>query len=401
MRALFIVLDNLGVGHIPNGNDAPAPDTLGRLLDEVPELELPTLYSLGLGEIMKCRVFDPPARKCGASYGRMIQRSAGADSLSGFWELAGVIPGCPFTITNQLTAECTAALSGESGTEFLINPSNDAASLFKNSVEQEKLRKEHLRTGSPILTFTADSLLHIAAHESVVPANRLAQICRTARHLCDSWRIARVRGQLLTGKTEAWRPTSPPLMLPMVPPRSILNAISDRGLPVEAVGAIADAFARSGITRTHPTASDAESLAVIEQLWRSPQNGVIFTNLEMSSSIPNSGSCIASAMASAHALETFDAWLTHFLEEIESDNLLIIAGSNGSGQPPLDSYRPRQDVPVLVRYGGRTSPLGIRETFADIAATLGTFFDIEENGRAWTVGEPLITFHRPRGFAGP
>lgn len=405
MRALLIVLDHLGVGHVPEGG-VPVPDTLGRLLNEVPDLELPTLFSLGLGEIMKNRVFDPPARKCAASYGRMIQRSAGADALSGLWELAGVILGCPFTAADQLPAEFTAALSLECGVEFLLNPSDDGGSLLtkpagKEPVELAELRKEHLRTGNPILTLRADSHLHIAAHESTIPAARFTHICRIARKLCDTWRVARVTGQSVAGKPDAWKPACPAFNLSMVPPRTLLNAISDSGMPVEAVGTINEAFARSGITCAHPTASCTESLSVIEQLWNSPQNGMIFANLGNFADVPCCGNSAASGAESARTLAVFDEWLGRFLEEIESDNLLIITGSNGMENLSLGPDRPRQEIPVLVCYGGRTAPLGIRETCADVAATLAAFFGLEERGCGWPVGEPLITFHRPRGFAGP
>jgi len=391
MRALLLVLDHLAVGHVPEGQGAPVADSLGQLFHEIPDLELPALFSLGLGEIKKGRVFDPPAHHCAASYGRMLQRSAGSDSLSGLWELAGVILGCPFTAAQQVQKEVTAALQS-SGSEFLLNPSGNA-SLLNKAGELDGLRQEHLRTGSPILTFSADSLLHIAAHESTIPPTRLAQICRVARQHCDTWRIARVTGQLLAGKPGAWKPACAAFPFSMVPPRTILNAISDKGLPVVAVGAVNDAFARSGITRAYPSASFSESMQTIERLWNSPQNGIICADL----------GCLASGgMAGfARALETFDTWLADFLEQIESDDLLIITGSNGSGPATLSPDYPRQEVPVLVRYGGRNAPLGLRETFADVAATLGAFFGIDERSRMGTAGEPLITFHRPRGFSGP
>ena len=385
MRALLLVIDHLAVGNTAEGAGTPDSGSLGQLFHNAPDLELPTLFSLGLGEIIKGRVFDPPAQHCAASYGRMIQRSAGADSLSGLWELAGVIPTCPFIAAQQARQEITAALAS-SGTEFLLNPTGDAP-LLNEPGALDALRKEHLRTGSPILTFSADSTLHIAAHESTLPPTRLARLCRLAREQCDAWRIARVTGQLLAGKPGAWKPACEALTFSMVPPRTILNAISDKGLPVVAVGTVNEAFARSGITRAYPSASFAESMRTVERLWNSPQNGIICVD---------SGNLANAGMAEfARAQESFDAWLAGFLEQIESDDLLIITGSNGSDPAMLAPDFPRQEVPVLVRYGGRNAPLGVRETFADVAATLGAFFGIDERP---LMGEPLITFHRPRGF---
>ncbi len=385
MRALLLVIDSLATGHLPEGRGAPTLDTLGQIFREIPDLALPALFSLGLGEILNGRVFDPPAQKCAASYGRIIQRSAGADFLSGIWELAGAIPGCPFTAADQLPNEFTASLARATGVDFLPNPSGNTRLLTERGA-LDALRKEHLRTGHPILTFSTGSHLHIAAHESTLAPTRLMQICRTARQQCDTWRIARVTGQLLAGQPDAWKAACPPLPFSMVPPRTVLNALSDRGLPVVAIGNIEEAFARSGITRAHPANSAGESLEIIERLWNSPQNGMLFAHLD----------CLAGSGISGFAreLEAFDKWLAGFLEQIESDDLLILTGSNGSEPAALNPEHPRQEIPVLVYYGARTAPLGIRETLADVAATLCSFFGIDD--RTGIAGEPLLTFHRQR-----
>ena len=393
MRALLLVLEHLAVGHIPEGSGLPVTDSLGQLFHAVPDLELPTLFSLGLDEIMKGRVFDPPAQHCAASYGRMIQRSAGADFLSGLWELAGVTLACPFTPADQLQKDCITSLARQCDVDFLLNASGNPTLLATEQGQLEALRKEHLKTGNPILTLCSDSHLHIAAHESTLPPTRLTQLCRIARQHCDAWHVARVTTQLFSGNPGAWKPAAPAFPLSMVPPRTLLNAISDQGLPVVAVGSINDAFARSGITRAYSTGSAAESMQTIEHLWSSPQNGMLFADF--------GDLALGGTLAFAQALETFDTWLGTLLQQIHSDDLLIIAGANGSDPAALQPGSPRQEVPVLVRYGGRNAPLGLHETFADVAATLAAFFGIHEHRKTENIGEPLITFHRPRGFSGP
>lgn len=389
MRALLIVLESLGIGRLQD-NASPAPNTLGKLFRDVPDLELPTLFSLGLGEIMKGRVFDPPARKCTASYGRMIQRSAGPDLLSGLWELAGVVLPCPFNAAAQLSPEALASLARECRVEFLLQPPDSLDAASGKPEISGALLEEHLRTGNPILTLGADSTLHLTAHEKALNSARLAQLCRIARRHADGWRIARVEGHRITGNPVA---TPRTLSCPIVPPHTLLNAIADRGFPVEAVGLINDAFARSGVTRAHPTASQSESLNLIERLWRSPQSGMIFAHLgTLSASSPRE---------QARALEEADTWLAAFLEEIDSDSLLLITGSNHGGAAAFSANATRQEIPVLLRYGGRTAPLGLRDTLADVAATLASFFGIDEKNAPWACGEPLITFHRPRGLNGP
>lgn len=382
MRALLIVLDELAVGSTPNGNGAPCPDTLGRLFTEVPDLELPTLFSMGLGEILKGRVFDPPARKCTASYGRMRQRSAGSDRISGFWELAGAISGCAFSVFEQPPKEFVEALTRRCGVEFLVGANGDQADL----------QEAHLRTGNPILVFREESTVHFYVHESVCSPARLTRICRMVRRVCDDWRVACVVGHRMRGNSGKWIAAEAPHPFFMIPPRTGLNAVSERGLAVEAVGDIHEIFGHSGITRAHPCATPAESLKTVEQLWDSPQSGLIFANLP---TLAN-----GTSTEFARRLEALDDWMGRFMEEIENDNLIILAGSNG-GPGSFHAETPRQEVPVMLHYGGRNAPLGLRESFADVAATLCAFFGIEERGRAWPAGERLITFHRPKDFNGP
>ncbi|MDD5351243.1 MAG: hypothetical protein PHQ12_13615, partial [Chthoniobacteraceae bacterium] len=378
MRALLIVLASLGVGHMAALPSAPGSDTLARLFRETPGLQLPHLFSLGLGEILHGRVFDPPARKCAASYGRMIQRSAGADSLSALWELAGVVSGCPFAAAEQLSPENVASLTGDGG-EFLPQQAAPGEGA-------RELASEHLRTGKPILTLGPGSALHLSAHASVVTPARLGHFCRGLRRQADRWRIARVTGRLMEGVLGAWTPVGDPLCCPIVPPRTILNAISERGFAVETVGGIHEAFARSGVTRAYNVPSPGGMPGLVDHLWAVPQNGVIFARLESHG-----------LDGLAQTLPIFDEWLGCFLEKLDSDNLLLIAGTNGGG-PGTDD---RQEVPILAAYGGRAAPLGLRDTLGDVAATLAAFFGIAENGSPWSKHEPLLTFHRPRGHNGP
>ncbi|MEI6349625.1 MAG: phosphopentomutase [Verrucomicrobiota bacterium] len=388
MRALLIVINGLGIGSAPDAarfNDQGA-NTLEHVFSAASELELPTLFSLGLGEIMKGRVFDPPVRKCSASYGRMREQSAGKDTATGLWELAGVVSEKPFAAFERFPDELVGAIASNAKVEFLGNYSCDTGEILN------ELGEESVRTGKPILFTGPDSVMRIAAHEDTLPFLRLRQICRSARHHCDDARIRRVVAQAFTGTPGAWKPTTR-LDYPMVPPRTILNALSERGLPVECVGKVNDVFAHSGVTRAHPTASNEESLAVIEQIWSSPQNGLIFADLSDFDTLYGHR---RDPEGYARALEAFDDWLADFLEEIESDDLLIITGDHGNDPTFRGADHTREEVPVIVKYDGRTGPLGIRESFTDVAATLMAFFGLSEPREKW--GAPLITFHRPSGF---
>lgn len=379
MRALLIVLDPLGAGQTGGGFTASGNATLAHLFREAPALQLPHLFSMGLGEILHGRVFDPPARICAAGYGRMIQRSAGADALSALWELAGVPKTCPFADTKRLAPEELAALAGDG---FLFHP----GSLGELPRE---IAEAHLKTGKPVVTPGEGSALNLSAHAAAVPLSRLAHFCRNLRRRADGHHIARVTGRLVTGNVGAWRPQGEPVSYPAVPPRTILNAISERGLAVEAVGGVHEAFAHSGITRAHGTKTPEESLGLLEHLWSAPQNGLIFAHLPSPRAAGWEGL--------ARMLEAFDAWLGCFRERMENDSLLMVAGADAG----VWTDSPRQEMPILTSYGGRNGPLGVRESLADVASTLAAFFGISEPGSPWQKCEPLLTFHRPRGFDGP
>ena len=388
MRALLIVINGLGIGSAPDAarfNDQGA-NTLGHIFSAAREVELPTLFSLGLGEIMKGRVFDPPARKCNASYGRMRERSAGKDTATGLWELAGAISETPFAEYERFPDELVGAIGADAHVEFLGNYARSTEDVLND------LGEESVRTGKPILYTCADSVMRIAAHEDVMPFLRLRQICRRARQHCDDARVRRVVAQAFTGQPGNWKPTTR-LDYPMVPPRTILNVLSEQGLPVECIGKVNDIFAHSGITHSHPSTSNKESLAIIEQIWSSPQNGLIFADLSDFDILYGHR---RDPEGYARALEVFDDWLADFLEEIESDDLLIIAGDHGNDPTFRGADHTREEVPVIVRYDGRTGPLGIRESFSDVAATLVAFFGLSEPQEKW--GVPLITFHRASGF---
>ncbi|XHR27080.1 MAG: hypothetical protein ACFUZC_14125 [Chthoniobacteraceae bacterium] len=373
MRALLIAVESLGVGCL---SDHPCPNTLAQLLHDVPELELPNLYALGLGEILKGRVFDPPARKCIASYGRMIQRFAGADALSGLWELAGAPLPVPFGDPRALPPDAVATLSRECRTEFLYSPDE--------AVPEELFAQQH-ETGHPILSPGPASTLRVWADPAAFSATQLSYLCRAVRRVANWWHIARVEG------LHSSEPQSPALVLPAVPPQTLLNAVADRGLAVEAVGPINDAFARSGITRAFPAATTAECLKTVARLWRIPQNGLLFAQLTPFAA--------PTPPERAAELEEIDGWIQGFLEEVDTDSLLILVGTNRPDA--LTPTAPREEVPVLLRYGGRTLPLGVRETFRDVAATLAAFFGIPEAASTGSTGTPLITFQRPKGFGGP
>ncbi|HWL53184.1 MAG TPA: hypothetical protein VNQ90_12170 [Chthoniobacteraceae bacterium] len=380
MRTVLLVLEGI---ELSTGEPLPSPHPYGPEVWQLEpgslrDLELPVLCSLGLGEIIKGRVFDPPARRCSGSYGRVRRQSSDETMLGCLWELAGVINHEPFASCHPAIPEALlAATAEETGIAFL---GGGQLSLEK---AVEEYGEVHLKTGRPIAFSSDGSTMEIAVHQSLFSLASLAQLCRTARRHGDEVRLANLVGHLLDGPDGAWTEAAPPHAFPLVPPKTILNALSERGLHVEGIGTLSQAFAQSGMTTPLPTENAQQTLETINERWERLDRGLLFANLSL---VCPSAPQLSRAPS---FLESVDDWLSEFLEETESDDLVIISGTTPSGQG---------EAPVLLSYDGRTGPLGIRSTFADVAATLAEFFNLKGHERnRWQVGTPLISFHRHPG----
>ena len=374
MRALLLILDSVGCGGAP---DAAAygdegSDTLGHIYANTPGFALPNLERLGLATILNRADTGTPQ----ASWGRMRERSAGKDTTTGHWEIAGAVLEHPFTVFEKFPDSLVHAIEREAGVEFIGNfPRSGTAVL-------DELGPEHLRTGKPILYTSADSVMQIAAHESLIPLPRLDEICKIARRLCDAARIGRVIARPFTGGPGAFARTTGRHDYAMLPPRTVLNALADSGRTVHGVGKISDIFAGSGITASTPTASNAEGMAAIAREWPA-LDGLLFANLVDFDMLFGHRRNVAGY---ANALREFDAWLPTFLADVKPGNLVIITADHGNDPTWRGTDHTREEVPLLVLHGGKADALGTRETFADVAATLAEFFALA----AWPGAESFL-----------
>jgi phosphopentomutase len=380
MRAILIVLDSLGIGAAPDADRYGdwGADTLGHLFANVPELTLPGLFSMGLGEVLA-----GGRREDGgllASYGRMRPRSAGKDSVSGHWEMAGLILDEPFTVFERLPPRLVEALEEDAGVEFL---GRDGL-----AVAGRELWKQHATTGRPILMpGRGESLIEILAHEVVMPRRRLYEICRVGRRHANAHRIARIAGQPLTGRAGAYVAAAGRHEYGMVPPRTVLNAISETGLVVEAIGKVGDVFGKSGITHPHHAATNAEALDFLERIWERMHDGLIFANLGEFDRMGHA----RDVAGYAKLLVKFDNWLAGFLPRVGKDDLLIITADHGNDPAFRGTDHTREEVPLLAHYDGVTHALGTRGSFADVAATLGEFFRVD-----WETGTAFLEFDQKK-----
>jgi phosphopentomutase len=335
-RALVIVLDSVGCG---GAGDASAygdegADTLGHLLDREP-LELPNLARLGL---LHALGRGAPATLPGASWAVMSEASAGKDTTTGHWELAGCVLEEPFDTFDAFPQD----LLDEIGGPFLGNRAASGTEIL------ERLGGEHLRTGWPIVYTSADSVLQIAAHEERYGLKQLYALCQRARDVLDrrGIRIGRVIARPFLGEHAAtFQRTANRHDYSLMPPETMLNRLQAAGVETIGVGKISDIFCGSGISESHPTKSNADGMAAIETLWaeRRPHPHLIFANLVDFDMLYGHRRDPAGY---ANCLREFDAWLGGFLAEVGTDFLLITADhGNDPYHPGTDHTRER--VPLL------------------------------------------------------
>ena len=283
MRAAVIVLDSVGIGHAPDAvkyGDLGA-NTLGHILGKIPDLKLPNLAELGLNELLKndsSTRSEPVSRSSLAppylaGFGKMQERSAGKDTTTGHWEIAGVIVDVAFAVFEKFPDELVRAIEREAGVKFIGNYARSGTAIL------DELGAEHVRTGRPILYTSADSVLQIAAHEEIIPLKKLYEICRVARRQADRYRIGRVIARPFVGEQGKWKRTANRHDFSMKPPRTVLNAILEAKRSVLAVGKISDIFAGEGISESHPTQSNRDGMDKIDNLWSTVKTGLIFVNL--------------------------------------------------------------------------------------------------------------------------
>lgn len=349
-RACLIVLDSLGCGAAPDAaayGDEGA-DTLGHIRRET-GLRLPVLESLGLDAA------------------RMRPRAAGKDSTTGHWEIAGATLAEPFATFTRFPAALVEAIEREAGVRFIGNLSASGTAII------EELGAEHLRSLRPILYTSADSVLQIAAHEEAFGLRRLHALCEVARRHADGWRIGRVIARPFRGAPGGFARTGNRHDHSMRPPPTVLDAIAAAGLPVIGVGKTADLFAGQGITASHPTASNAEGMARTAEAWQGMREGLLFANLVDFDTLYGHRRDVHGYAA---ALAAFDAWLGTFMPAVTADDLLVVTADHGNDPTFRGTDHTREEVPLVVAHRRRARPLGLRDGFADVAASLADVFGL-------------------------
>jgi phosphopentomutase len=372
-RAIVIVLDSVGIGELPDAADYgdQGSNTLGNIARSV-TLQIPTLRALGLPRLVPLRNVEPVADPLGA-FGRMAEASAGKDSVTGHWEMAGVVLKQPFpTFPDGFPGDLIARFESAIGRSVLGNVVASGTAII------DRLGPEHLRTGFPIVYTSADSVFQIAAHEDIVPVPELYRMCEIAYKLAgEGMGIGRVIARPFIGKPGAFVRTAnrKDYALP-APHATLLDLLSGVGLPVVAVGKIEDLFAARGITRAVHTSSDDEGMDVVERMMDETRRGLIFANLVDFDTVYGHRNDVRGYAAN---LERFDARLAELIPRLQRDDLLVVTADHGNDPTTPSTDHSREYVPVLAS-GPGVRPgvdLGTRRSYADLGQTLAEAFEVE------------------------
>ncbi len=370
-RAIIIVLDGVGVGEMPDayrfGDNGS--NTLGNLSRAVEGLTLPALGSLGLGNIANIQGV-PQTAEPAASWGRMAEVSAGKDTITGHWEMTGIVSKRPFpTYPEGFPPEVIEEFEKRTGRKALWNKPASGTEIIK------KLGDEHMRTGNPIVYTSADSVFQIAAHEEVIPVDELYGICKIAREILKPpHNVCRVIARPFVGPpyVRTYRRKD----FPLAPPgETVLDMLCEKGLEVWSVGKVCDMFGKRGFTRCIKSAGNSDGMTKLSDALKDLEEGLLFINLVDFDTLYGHRNDTTGFKA---ALEEFDGWLAPFVRGLGDDDNLFITADHGCDPTTPSTDHSREYVPVLFyRRNQPARTLGTRDTFADLGATVADIFGID------------------------
>ncbi|HOJ76813.1 MAG TPA: phosphopentomutase [Bacillota bacterium] len=373
-RIFLIVLDGVGVGELPDAaryGDSGS-NSIGNTAQKLEDgLHLPVFERLGLGKLTKIKGVSADVST--GIYGKMIERSAGKDTTTGHWEMSGIILEQPFPVyPNGFPEPIIAEFIKQTGRGVIGNK------VASGTVIIDELGAKHLQTGDLIVYTSADSVFQIAAHEDIVSNEELYRYCEIARRiLTGGHAVGRVIARPFTGKPGAFYRTAgrKDFSLEPIGP-TVLDRVKAAGLTVYGVGKIEDIFCNRGLTDSNHTHNNQETLEFVSHLIKQDFKGLVFAN------------CIDFDMVYGHrndylgyaqALQEVDRWLDNNLKNLREGDLIIITGDHGCDPTTPSTDHSREYTPLLIT--GPNLPegidLGIRNTFADIAASICYWFGLE------------------------
>jgi len=418
-RVIVIVLDSAGIGELPDAGvyGDEGSNTLGNIARQIP-LKVPALRALGLGQLVSLGGQTHGADR--GVYGRMAEASPGKDSVTGHWEMMGIVLDRPFpTFPNGFSPEVIAEFERRIARGTIGNVVASGTEVI------DRLGPEHVRTGKPIIYTSADSVFQIAAHEDVIPIGEQYRICEIAFDFVGrGLGVARVIARPFIGSPGAFKRTANRHDYALEPTgETLLDHLARRGIPVVSIGKVNDLFAGRGIARAIHTASDAEGMDRLDDVMRETDEGFIFVNLVDFDTVYGHRNDVSGYAAN---LEQFDERLSRLLPKVRESDLLVVTADHGNDPSTPSTDHSREYVPLLItgpapdsalrahdfppgassgkeagphvpaRAGSRVRPgtnLGTRKTFADLGQTLAANFGVGPLAHGTSFLEDIVVHH--------
>lgn len=372
-KAILIVLDSVGIGEMPDAHlyGDEGSNTLGNIARAVGGMDIPNLEALGLGNIAPIEGVKPQKSPT-AAFGKAAELSVGKDTVTGHWEMAGVILRDPLkTFPEGFSEEIIRTFEEKIGRKSIGNVVASGTEII------ERMGEEHMKTGFPIIYTSADSVFQIAAHEEIIPLAELYRYCQIARDmLVGGWQVGRVIARPFLGTPGNFQRTGNRKDYALNPfNKTILEYIKEDGQNVMCVGKIEDVFNKIGVTHAVHTKNNMEGVDETMNYIAQPMPGLIWSNLvdfDMMFGHRND------YMGYYNAIREFDGRLPEILEKLGDEDILIITADHGCDPTTASTDHSREYIPLLI-YGKSIragSTMGVRKSFSDIGKTILDYLDI-------------------------
>lgn len=375
-RVILIVLDSVGIGEMPDANlyNDEGSNTIGNISKQMGGLSLPNLEALGLGNIEGIKGIKGVKNPTG-DFGKCAEKSKGKDTVTGHWEMSGIILDKPLnTYPKGFSQEIIKEFEGKIGRKIIGNKVASGTEIIK------ELGDEHVKTGCPIVYTSADSVFQVAAHEEVIPLEKLYEMCKIARAmLVGEKTVGRVIARPFVGKSGSYTRTSNRRDFALEPfGKTILEYVKEAHLNVMAVGKIEDIFSGKGVTEAVHIKNNMDGVDKTLEYMKNGKNGFIFTNLVDFDMLFGHRNDVKGY---ANALIEFDKRLPEIISLLGQDDVLIITADHGCDPTTASTDHSREYIPVVV-YGEKLKngvDIGIRSCFCDIGKTVLDVLNIKND----------------------
>ncbi|WP_342042758.1 phosphopentomutase [Bacillus sp. OTU2372] len=374
-RIFIIVMDSVGIGEAPDAEKFgdKGADTFGHIAERMNGLNMPNMEKLGLSNIREIKGITK-AEKPLAFFTKMKEASNGKDTMTGHWEIMGLNIQTPFRVFPEgFPDELVTELEKRTGRKIIGNKPASGTEIL------DELGEEHIKTGALIVYTSADSVLQIAAHEEIVPLEELYNICKIARELTldEKYMVGRVIARPFLGEPGSFKRTPNRHDYALKPfDRTVMSELKDAGFDVIAIGKISDIYDGEGVTKSLRTVSNMDGMDKLVETFDMDFNGISFLNLVDFDALYGHR---RDPEGYGKALEEYDARLPEVFAKMKDDDLLMITADHGNDPIAPGTDHTREYVPLLVysksMNGGKELPL--RETFADLGATVADNFNVK------------------------